>query len=435
MRVLVIGSGAREHAIVGKLAIEAEVEEVICSPGNPGISVEPKARCVPADIGNPRKMLDLARGENVTLTIVGPELPLANGISDVFSAAGCEIFGPSRRAARLESSKVFAKAFMTRNEIPTAQYEVCTSEQQARSILDSGRFGYPVVVKADGLAAGKGVTVAADRETAESAVQEAMVDRRFGEAGASVVFEECLTGTEVSYFVVSDGQRVLALPSAQDHKRAFNDDLGPNTGGMGAFAPSPLMTSALEQRIMQQIVMPTIDGLGSEGIEYRGVLYVGLMLTESGPKVIEFNVRFGDPEAQVILPMIESDLAPVLSAAARGDLRGVEWRVSNEPHVGVVMASGGYPRSYVVDVPISGLDDADAVRGVRIDHAGTARKGGKIVTAGGRVLTVVGRGGTYKQAIESAYEAVGCISFDGSHFRTDIGSKAHELMGANDYER
>ena len=424
MKLLVIGSGAREHALVGKLAVEPSVDEVVCAPGNAGISCEPATRCVPVDVGDPGALLDLAASESVDLTVVGPELPLARGVADVFAAEGRSLFGPSRVAAQLESSKSFAKAFMARHGVPTARSRVCDTERDALDAVSGDAFGFPVVVKADGLAAGKGVTVAADRAAAETAIHEAMVDRRFGDAGAQVVIEECLAGPEVSYFVVADGRRGLALPSSQDHKRVFDGDAGPNTGGMGAFAPSPLLTAALEQQVMREIVTPTIDGLRSEGHEYRGVLYVGLMLTAAGPKVIEFNVRFGDPEAQVVLPMLDSELAPVLLAAANGDLGDAAWRVTTDPHVGVVMASGGYPGPYATGVRVDGLDDAASVPGVRINHAGTAQRDGAIVTAGGRVLTVVGRGSSYAQAIARAYDAVGRISFDGCYVRTDIGQKA-----------
>lgn len=432
MKLLVVGSGAREHALVSKLAAESGVDGVVCAPGNTGISREPATRCVPVDVGDPRAVLDLAASESVDLTVVGPELPLARGVADVFTDAGRPLFGPSRAAARLESSKSFAKTFMTRHGVPTARYRLCDTEHDALDAVSGEAFGFPVVVKADGLAAGKGVTVALDRAAAETAVHDAMVARRFGDAGAQVVVEECLAGPEVSYFVVADGRRALALPSSQDHKRVFNGDAGPNTGGMGAFAPSPLFTAALEQQVMRQIVTPTIDGLRADGHEYRGVLYVGLMLTAAGPKVIEFNVRFGDPEAQVVLPMLDSDLAPVLLAAANGDLGDAAWRVSTDPHVGVVMASGGYPGAYATGVLIEGLDDAASVPGVRINHAGTAQRGGAIVTAGGRVLTVVGRGRSYEEAIARTYDAVGRISFDASHVRTDIGKKALAAITAGE---
>lgn len=406
MKVLVVGRGAREHALVSKLASEAVVDGVICAPGNAGIAAEPATRVVPVSVSDPAAILAVAESEGVDFTVVGPELPLAVGVADLFAAEGRPLFGPTRAAARLESSKAFAKAFMARHRIPTARFEVCPDPESALAVIRSGRFGPPVVIKADGLAAGKGVTVAEDLDTAEAAVRDAMVDRRFGDAGASVVIEECLTGPEVSYFVVTDGQRGLALASAQDHKRVNDDDAGPNTGGMGAFAPSPLFTPSLEQRVMREIVTPTIDGMRAEGHEYRGVLYVGLMVTDDGPQVIEFNVRFGDPEAQIVLPMIESDLAPVLLAAARGDLDGVQWRINRDPHVGVVMASGGYPGSYETGLPIVGLDRAAALPGVRVVHAGTAVSDGAVVTSGGRVLTVVASGASFEEAIRRAYAGV-----------------------------
>ena len=313
---------------------------------------------------------------------------------------------------------------MARHGIPTAGFEVCADERQALAAVAGDRFGFPVVVKADGLAAGKGVTVAADRTTAEAAVREAMVARRFGDAGTTLVIEECLSGPEVSYFVISDGRLGLALPAAQDHKRIFDGDAGPNTGGMGAFAPSPIFSPEIEARVIREIVTPTIDGLRAEGCEYRGVLYVGLMLAADGPKVIEFNVRFGDPEAQVVLPMVERGFASVLLAAARGDLGDAGWQVTSDPHVGVVMASGGYPGSYATGFPVHGLEAAAAVPGVRVVHAGTRLRGDQVVTSGGRVLTVVARAVSFPQAIGRAYEAVGRIAFEGSHVRTDIGQKA-----------
>lgn len=424
MTVLVVGGGGREHALVTALAADPLVERVLCAPGNAGIAGEAAARVVPVDVADPAALLALAEEEAADFTVVGPELPLANGVADAFAEAGRLLFGPSRAAARLESSKAFAKAFMARHGIPTASFEVCADERQALAAVAGDRFGFPVVVKADGLAAGKGVTVAVDRANAEAAVREAMVARRFGAAGKTLVIEECLSGPEVSYFVISDGRRGLALPAAQDHKRIFDGDAGPNTGGMGAFAPSPIFSPEIEARVMREIVTPTIDGLRAEGCEYRGVLYVGLMLAADGPKVIEFNVRFGDPEAQVVLPMVERGFASVLTAAARGDLGDAGWQVTSDPHVGVVMASGGYPGSYATGLPIHGLEAAAQVPGVRVVHAGTRLRGDQVVTSGGRVLTVVGRAASFPQAIGRVYEAVGHIAFEGSHVRTDIGQKA-----------
>ena len=422
MRVFLVGGGAREHALAWKLRRERAVRDLVCAPGNAGIAR--LARCVPLDVADPEAILDAAAREQVDFTVVGPELPLANGVADLFAAAGRPLFGPRKAAARLESSKVFAKRFMERHRIPTARFRVCETPADALAAVSGGEFGFPVVVKADGLAAGKGVTVAPDRETAEAAVRAAMVDGRFGAAGASLVIEECLAGDEASFFVLCDGRRGVALPSAQDHKRALDGDRGPNTGGMGAFAPSPLVSPALARRVMADIVQPVLDGLRSEGPEYRGVLYVGLMLTRDGPQVIEFNVRFGDPEAQVVLPMIETDLAPVLFSAATGDLAAAEWRTAGDPHVGVVLASGGYPGAFESGYEIGGLAAAEALPGVVVFHAGSRLQDGRIVTSGGRVLTVVGRGRTFAEARDRAYAGAACVSFPHKHARTDIGMKA-----------
>jgi len=422
MRVLVLGGGGREHALVWKLAAERDVGEVLCAPGNAGIAR--LARCLPLKLDVPADAVALARTEQVDLTVVGPELPLSRGVADAFAAEGLPLFGPTRAAAELESSKVFAKDFMARHRIPTALYRVCDSPDRARAALASGEFSFPVVLKADGLAAGKGVTIAAQPDEAEAAVQAMMIDRRFGEAGSRLVIEECLKGREASFFVLTDGRRAIPLGSAEDHKRALDGDLGPNTGGMGAYAPSALFDAALQARVMDEIVGPVIDGLAAEGREFRGFLYVGLMLTDAGPKVIEFNVRFGDPEAQVVLPMLVDDLLPLLVGAAAGRLDGLTGRLGTESRVGVVLASGGYPGPYRTGLPISGLDAAERVADVLVFHSGTARQGADIVTAGGRVLTVVAAGDGYRDAIDLAYAAAALISFDGVHMRKDIGAKA-----------
>ena len=417
-----IGGGAREHALVWKLSGERGVSEVICAPGNAGIAR--LARCLETDPTDPEALFELATRERVDLTIVGPEQALAAGVADRFAADGRLLFGPSRRAAELESSKVFAKDFMARHGVPTADYQVCETSDAAVAALDSGRFGYPVVLKADGLAAGKGVVVARDRAEAMAAIQSAMVDRRFGAAGARLLVEHCLQGVEVSWFTICDGQRALPMISAQDHKRAFDDDRGPNTGGMGAFAPSPLVDDEMRDRIMRDIVNPTIAGLAAEGREFRGLLYAGLMLVDGAPQVIEFNVRFGDPEAQVVLPAVEGDLLPALVGAAAGDLADVTLSFRDDRHVGVVLASGGYPGTYEVGKPIAGLASLDTQPDTLVFHAGTARRGADVVTSGGRVLTVVGRGADFAQAIARAYEATRGISFEGRRFRTDIGRRA-----------
>jgi len=421
MRVLVVGSGGREHALAWTLARDPGVE-VLCAPGNPGIAGV--ARVAPVDLARPADVVALAAAERIDLTVVGPEQPLSEGLADAFTAAGRLVVGPSRAAAELESSKAFAKAFMTRHDVPSAAHRTVESLDEALAVIASGELGLPLVVKADGLAAGKGVVIAEDRAAAERAVREMMRDRRFGDAGARVVLEEFLAGQEASYFVLADGTAFVTLGSAQDHKRIFDGDRGPNTGGMGAFAPSPLITPDIERRVISEIVRPVLAGMTEEGRPFRGFLYAGLMLTTSGPKVVEFNVRFGDPEAQVLLPMLDEPFSQLLHAAATGRLVTRPGRFRNEPHVCVVLASGGYPESAEKGVPIDGLDEAAAVPNALVFHAGTAISDGRVVTSGGRVLTVVGRGAAFPDAIRVAYDAASRIRFDRMQMRTDIGLKA-----------
>jgi phosphoribosylamine--glycine ligase len=422
MRVLVIGSGAREHAIVARLAADRDVGELVAAPGNPGISR--LARTIPVDVGDIDALLALADREQIDFTVVGSELPLSLGVADRFAAQGRLLFGPTAAAARLESSKAFAKAFMARHGVPTARFHTSRSLDEGLSVLRSGEFGLPIVLKADGLAAGKGVVIAESQTTAEAAVIEAMGERKFGAAGDCLVIEECLTGPEVSFFLVCDGKKAVPIGSAQDHKRIFDDDRGPNTGGMGAFAPSPLLDAGLEARVMRDIVEPVMAGMAAEGCPFSGFLYAGLMLTPSGPKVIEFNARLGDPETQVVLPLIEEPLLPLLVAGATGALRQSAVRLGGDRLTGVVLASRGYPESSDSGRPIAGLDAAEALDGVSVYHAGTSRRDGQIVTAGGRVLTVVGRAATFAESIARAYAGVQKISFDGMQYRRDIGRKA-----------
>ena len=422
MKILVVGGGAREHVLAWKLSRESGVSDVVCAPGNAG--TRQVARNQALDLSDPAAVLGLAEAEAVDLTVVGPELPLALGVQDLFAARGRSLFGPSRFAAQLESSKAFAKHFMARHGVPTARFRVCERVNDALAAVAGPAFGFPVVIKADGLAAGKGVTVAPDRAAAEQAVRDALLDHRFGAAGHRVVIEECLVGEEVSFFAICDGRQALALPTAQDHKRAFDGDAGPNTGGMGAFAPSPLVTPDIERWLRREIVDPVLDGLAREGHPYRGFLYVGLMITDEGPRVIEFNVRLGDPEAQVVLPMVRDELAPLLEAAARGALEATSCEQTRDPHVGVVLASGGYPGTYETGARISGVDDASALEGVLVFHAGTDVRDDAVVTTGGRVLTVVGFGVDFAEAIERAYAAEARITFARKQVRTDIGRKA-----------
>lgn len=419
MRILVVGSGAREHALCWRLARDPGVEVVVAAPGNAGIARQFQTAAV--DAADPAELLALAERERIDLTVVGPEVPLANGVADAFTRQGRPIFGPRRHAAQLETSKAFAKDFMQRHGVPTARYRVCVEADEAIGIVRSGELGASVVVKADGLAAGKGVVVAESPAKAESAIRAALVEGAFGDAGRRVVLEERLEGPEVSFFAIADGEHVVPLVAAQDHKRIFDGDRGPNTGGMGAFAPSPLVDAALEQRILDDVVRPVLHGLILEGAPYRGVLYCGLMITRDGPRVIEFNVRFGDPEAQVVLPMIAEPLAPVLWAAANGVLRSGHLAMHSEPHVGVVLAAPGYPGDVQTGQTIEGLDGVDDAL---VFFAGVREQSGTLTTSGGRVMTVVGRGATFAAAIDNAYGAVNRISFDGMQYRRDIGRKA-----------
>jgi phosphoribosylamine---glycine ligase len=418
MRILVLGSGAREHALAWKLSHEPGVSHVICAPGNAGI-----ARTIatePIDVLDTDAVIRLVDSALIDLTVVGPEAPLGNGLADRFEAEGRRVFGPTRGAAQLETSKAFAKDFMQRHNVPTARYRVCTSAQEALEAIRSGEFGDALVVKADGLAAGKGVVVAPDRETAAAAVEAAMVEKTFGDAGARVVLEELLTGPEVSFFVVANGVDYVPLLSAQDHKRVFDEDRGPNTGGMGAFSPSPLIDEALQQQIETTIVQPVLNGMAAEGNPFRGFLYCGLMLTADGPKVIEFNVRFGDPEAQVVLPLLGS-----LSELLTNPKPQAPIPRPAEVAVGVVLAAHGYPGELRTGDPIRGISDvARDCRDAMIFFAGVRKKGPDLVTSGGRVMTVMATGPSYDIAIARAYEAASKIKFDGMQYRRDIGRKA-----------
>ncbi len=422
MNLLVLGGGAREHAIAWRLAADGGDARLYCAPGNAGIAA--LATLVPLDPADPAEVLAFVRQHDIDLTVVGPELPLTKGVVDLLASDGHLVFGPSKAAAAIESSKVFAKEFMQRHHVPTAACVICANAEDARRTVLSGRFGFPLVVKADGLAAGKGVIVAPDSSSAVAAIDAIMVARQFGPAGDRVIIEECLEGPEVSFFVIADGMRTVGFGSAQDHKRALDGDCGPNTGGMGAFAPSPLVDERMAARIQTEVIDPTIGGLRDEGRPFRGFLYAGLMLTADGPKVLEFNARLGDPEAQVVLPMLAEDLTPVLMEAAAGDLRRCSCRFAADALVGVVLASGGYPERYETGKPIVGLEQATSRQGVLVFHAGTARRNAEVVTAGGRVLTVVGRGADHRAAMTCAYGGASRISFDGMFYRRDIGEKA-----------
>lgn len=422
MRVLVVGGGGREHALVWKLKQSPRVKEIFCAPGNAGIAA--LATCVNISAEDIPGLLAFAKDKGIDLTLVGPEAPLCAGIADRFQEAGLKIFGPSRAAAEIEGSKVVAKDIMAKYGIPTARYAVFTSAEDAAQHIN--QIGAPCVVKADGLAAGKGVIVAMDNETALDAVRSIMVDRDFGEAGKLVVVEECLVGEEVSILAFTDGVNVVPMVSSQDHKRVFDNDQGPNTGGMGAYAPAPVYTPALHRQVMDEIIVPMIRALDAEGRAYSGVIYAGLMITGTGPKVLEFNARFGDPETQPVLSLLETDLIEIIDAILEKRLDSIDIKWKKQSSVCVVLASGGYPGSYEKGKVIKGLDQVSPE--TMVFHAGTAKKDGEIVTAGGRVLGVTAVGPDILAAIKSAYETVEKISFDGMQYRKDIGCRAIEKL-------
>lgn len=422
MKILVLGGGAREHALAARLSADPAVT-VLCAPGNPGIARE--LPVAPVAATDPDAVLALAGSWGADLTVVGPEAPLAAGVADRFLAAGRPLFGPTRAASQLETSKAFAKEVMARAGVPTARARICDGFDAAVAVVRSGELGLPVVVKADGLAGGKGVVIAADTAAAEAALRAAMLEGTFGAAGARVVLEECLVGEEVSYFVIADGERFVACGSAQDHKRLRDNDEGPNTGGMGAFAPSVRVDDAVAARIEREVVTPVLAAMAAAGTPFRGFLYCGLMLTADGPKVIEFNCRFGDPEAQVVLPLVAEPLSALLLAASTGAALPARTRFSADVAAGVVLAAAGYPGEFARGAEIRGLDRVAAeCPAAQVRFAGVAERDGVLVTAGGRVLTVVGRAATYRDAIAAAYDAAGRIHFDGMQFRTDIGRRA-----------
>jgi phosphoribosylamine--glycine ligase len=423
MNILVIGAGGREHALAWKLAQSPRVTRVHVAPGNAGTAREPGVVNVPS--GGIDELVAYAKRKSIDLTVVGPEAPLAAGVVDAFRAAGLRIFGPTRAAAQLESSKDFAKAFMLRHRIPTARYGTFSDAREAHAYVD--REGAPIVVKADGLAAGKGVIVATTREEAHRAIDAMLVDNSMGDAGARVVIEACLAGEEASFIVMVDGRHVLALASSQDHKRLRDGDTGPNTGGMGAYSPAPVVTPAMHARLMREVIDPTVQGMAAEGIPYSGFLYAGVMIDDRGqPSVLEFNCRMGDPETQPIIARLKTDLVDILEHAIDGTLDRVEAQWDRRTALGVVLAASGYPEAPRTGDVIRGLDAIDGTTHpeVRVFHAGTATSGSGIVTSGGRVMCVTALGDSVKQAQRAAYVAIGAISFDGMQYRKDIGHRA-----------
>ncbi|MGD0283284.1 MAG: phosphoribosylamine--glycine ligase [Dissulfurispiraceae bacterium] len=420
MKVLVIGGGGREHAIVWKLTQSRHVDKIYCAPGNAGIAET--AECIDIAINDFDELINLVRYEWIDLTIVGPEEPLSKGIADAFAREGRKILGPSKAAAQLEASKVFSKEFMRRHRIPTSEYKVFTSYLHAEDYVRMK--GVPIVIKADGLAAGKGVIVAATTDEAIVALKRIMKEREFGDAGNRVIIEECLQGEEASFMVFTDGHTIVPMVSSQDHKRVFDNDKGPNTGGMGAYSPAPVITGELESLVMEKIMHPTIDGLREEGIKYKGVLYAGLMIRDGKPSVLEFNCRLGDPETQPVFARLATDLVDIAMAIADERLSDIKVEWKKDAAVCVVLASGGYPGEYEKGKVITGLENANGVDDVFVFHAGTGFNDGQIVTGGGRVLGVTATGRDIKAAKEQAYKAVGQIRFEGMHYRKDIADRA-----------
>jgi len=424
MNVLVVGSGGREHALVWKLAQSPLLQHLYCAPGNAGC--QQLAEPVAIAETNIVELCRFARQRHIDLTVVGPEMPLALGIADLFAEHGLRVFGPSQAAAQLEASKTFAKTFMQDHGIPTAAVEIVDDVATAEAYIRQHHGS--LVVKADGLAAGKGVTVCQTREEALEAVRLAMVERIFGNAGDRVLLETFLAGEEASFHVLTDGERILPMPTSQDHKRAFDHDQGPNTGGMGAYSPAPVITEELHKRILAEIVEPAIRGMAARGTPYRGVLYTGLMIVDGDPFVVEFNVRFGDPETQPLLVRLDEDLLPLLDGAAQGRLEARPLSVTPDAAVCVVMASSGYPGTYPKGLPIEGLEHASTMANTWVFHAGTARQADQITTNGGRVLGVTARGASIATAIERAYHTLSCIHWPGVQFRRDIGHRAVQQL-------
>lgn len=420
MQILVIGSGGREHALAWKIAQSPKATKIWAAPGNAGMG--DVAECVQISASDIRLLADFAERERIDLTVVGPELPLTLGIVDEFERRGLRIFGPRKDAAIVEGSKVFAKSFMKKHHIPTGFFQTFDRSDEAKRYIKE--IGAPLVVKADGLAAGKGVIVCFELAEALDAVEKIMEERLFGDAGERIVIEEYLEGEEISFHALTDGDAVLPLASSQDHKRVFNDNQGPNTGGMGAYSPAPIITESMQKQIMERVMIPAITGMATEGRPYKGVLYAGLMISTGGIKVLEFNARLGDPEAQPLLLRMKSDLVPLLEAVVDGRLRDqtIDWKP--DASVCVVMASKGYPGSYDQGTPISGLEEAAAEPGVVIFHAGTSRTNNRVLTGGGRVLGITGLGRDIQGAIATTYRAVKKIHWEGAHYRTDIGGRA-----------